>query len=356
MEKFRIAFTSAFFAVDGTQAFKGYDISPLKAVRNLEIKVLRPVSVIAAEELADVDVLVTSTGEAKIKSESLARSDRLALIARAGAGYDDVDIAACTANHVAVAVASDAVRRPTAVAALTLILAITTRLLPKHHITLKGPKDWAQLPNFLSMDLSGKTLGLVGFGSIGREVARLVSPLGMRIIVHDPAVMPETAAAAGVDLVGFEALLKEADVVSLHVPLSNVTHHLVGGQQLSLMKPTAFLVNTARGGVIDQPALVECLKSRQIAGAGLDVLEKEPPDEDDPLLKLDNVVLSAHALNWTDNLEARLAETNMKAAMAVLGGRDPDGVVNLEVLKTDMWRQKLSRLRANGLETLECPV
>jgi phosphoglycerate dehydrogenase-like enzyme len=345
MDKLRVAFTSVFFRPDGTSAFKGYDISPLKSMRNVEIKVLQPASVVHADELIDVDVLVTSTGETKIKSESLSGGGRLALIARAGAGYDDVDISACTSNHVAVAIASDAVRRPTAVAALTLILAVATRLIPKHHITLKGPKDWARLANFLSVDLTGKTLGLVGLGSIGREVARLVSPLEMRIIAHDPVVTPESAAAVGAQLVSFEALLEGADIVSLHVPLSDATHHLMGAQRLNLMKPTAFLINTSRGRVVDQKALTECLKARRIAGAGLDVLEKEPPDEDDPLLQLDNVVLSAHALNWTDTLDARLAETNIRAILALTEQRDPSGVVNTEVLKSAIWRQKLSRLR-----------
>ena len=346
MDKLRIAFTSALIRPDGSPAFRGYDISPLESDRNVEIKVLRPAGIINADELADVDVLITSTGETKIKSGSLTRSGRLALIARAGAGYDDVDISACTANHVAVAIASEAVRRPTAVGALALMLAVTTRLIPKHHITLKGPKDWARLSEYQSIDLRGKTLGLVGLGSIGSEVARLVSPLGMRIIAHDPAAKPEAAAALGAQLIAFEALLKEADIVSLHVPLSDATRHLMDARHLGLLKPTAFLINTSRGGVVDQQALTECLRAKRIAGAGLDVFEKEPPDEDDPLLKLDNVVLSAHALNWTDNLASKLAETNIKAALAVAEGREPEGVVNREVVKSKIWRDKLSRLRA----------
>ena len=346
MDKLRVAFTSAFFRPDGTPAFKGYDISPLRSVRNLEIKILRPSDAIAADDLADVDVLVTSTGETKITGESLGRSDRLALIARAGAGYDDVDIAACTSNNVAVAIASDAVRRPTAVAALTLMLAVTTRLIPKHHITLKGSKDWARLQEYQSTDLREKTLGLVGLGSIGSEVARLVSPLGMRIIAHDPAVTPQAAAAVGAELVSFDSLLKDADIVSLHVPLADATRNLMNAQRFGLMKPTAFLINTSRGRVVDQKALAECLRTKRIAGAGLDVLEKEPPDDNDPILSLDNVVLSAHALNWTDNLDAKLAETNIGTIRSLIQQRDPSGVVNGEVLRSTVWRKKLSRLHA----------
>lgn len=172
---------------------------------------MRPAGVISANELVDVDVLVTSAGETKITSESLPKSGRLALTARAGAGYDDMDILAYTSNHVAVAIASDAARRPTAVAALTLILAVATRLILKHFIALKGPEDWARSPHFLNADLTGKTLGLVGLGSIGREEASLVSPLEMRIIVHDPYAKLESAAAADAQLVSFEALLKKVD-------------------------------------------------------------------------------------------------------------------------------------------------
>jgi D-3-phosphoglycerate dehydrogenase len=346
MDKIRVAFTSALFRPDGTPTFKGYDISPLRSIRNLEIKILRPSSLIPAGELADVDVLVTSTGETKITGESLVRNDRLALIARAGAGYDDVDIDACTSSHVAVAIASDAVRRPTAVAALTLMLAATTRLIPKHHITLNGSKDWALLQGYQSIDLRGKTLGLVGLGSIGSEVARLVSPLGMRIIAHDPAINRERAEAVGAQLVSLEDLLKDADIVSLHVPLGDKTRHLMDAQRLSLMKQTAFLINTSRGRVVDQKALTECLRMKKIAGAGLDVLEKEPPDDNDPLLKLDNVVLSAHALNWTDNLDSKLAETNIEAILSLIQQRNPSGVVNGEVLRSAVWRQKLSRLHS----------
>ena len=200
------------------------------------------------------------------------------------------------------------------------------------------------MQEYQSTDLREKTLGLVGLGSIGSEVARLVSPLGMRIIAHDPAVKPQAAAAMGAELVSLGALLKDADIVSLHVPLADATLNLMNAQRFGLMKPTAFLINTSRGRVVDQKALVECLRAKRIAGAGLDVLEKEPPDDNDPILRLDNVVLSAHALNWTDNLDSKLAETNIGAILNLIQQRDPSGVVNGEVLRSAVWRRKLSQL------------
>jgi len=346
MDKLHVAFTSAFLRPDGSPAFDGYDISALKARQGVDIRYLPLLSRIGAAELMDVDVLITSTGEARIDCSGLPADGRLALIARAGAGYDDVDMSSCAASHVAVAIASEAVRRPTAVAALTLMLAVATRLIDKHRITLQAAREWSRLPDYLSSDLTGKTLGIVGLGSIGGELARLVAPLQMRLIAHDPYVKPEIASALGVALVGLEDLLRQADVVSLHVPLTEANHHLMNAERLALMKPTAFLINTARGKVVDQRALTECLRERRIARAGLDVFEKEPPDADDPLLKLDNVVFSAHALNWTDSLNARLAETNLKAVFAVAEGMVPSGVVNTEVLKSKGWLAKLSRLRA----------
>jgi phosphoglycerate dehydrogenase-like enzyme len=344
MDKLRVAFTHVFFHPDGSPAWPGYDIAPLKAHRRIEIKVLQQTPLLAAGDLAGVDVLVTSTGETKVSRESLADSRRLTLIARAGAGYDDVDISACTEKQIAVANASEAVRRPTAVATLALILAATTRLIQKHRVTRAGPRDWWRLPELLSIDLEGRILGLVGLGSIGSEVARLVAPLGMRIIAHDPLAAPEAAARLGVRLVDLETLLREADVVSLHVTLNETSRHLINAERLQLMKPTAFLINAARGKVVDQKALTECLRSGKIAGAGLDVLEQEPPAADDPLLQLDNVVLSAHALAWTDTLDGRLAATNTEAILALAQGREPAGVVNGEVLKSPAWRRKLARL------------
>jgi phosphoglycerate dehydrogenase-like enzyme len=344
MHKLRVAFTHVFFGPDGNPSWPDYDIGPLREHRRIETRVLPRAPVVRASDLADIDVLVTSTGETKVSGDSLAGNGRLALIARAGAGYDDVDIGACTAAHVAVAIASDAVRRPTAVATVALLLAATTRLIQKHKVTLAGPRDWSGLPELRSADLEGKTLGLVGFGSIGSEVARLIAPFGMEILAHDPMVTAEAAARLGVRLVDLDTLLRVSDVVSLHVTLNDSTRHLMNAERLRLMKPTAFLINASRGKVVDQQALTECLRSRRIAGAGLDVLDEEPPSSDDPLLKLDNVVFSAHALAWTDRLDGRLADTNIKAILALTEGREPAGVVNREVMKSAAWRHKLERL------------
>src|SRR5262245_62720892 len=152
----------------------------------------------------------------------------------------------------------------------------------------------------MGMGLTGRTLGVFGLGNIGREVFALAAPFGMRHLAHDPYADPAGAAAAGAELVGLEALLRESDFVCLCCALTPATRHLIDARRLALMKPTAYLVNVARGPVVDQAALTEALRQGRLQGAGLDVFEREPIDPADPLLRLDNVILAPHALCWTD--------------------------------------------------------
>jgi phosphoglycerate dehydrogenase-like enzyme len=301
---------------------------------------------VAAEELAGADILVSTPMEAAISRESFPADDRLVAVLRLGVGYEDVDVAACTANDVALVIPPEAVRRPTAVAALTLMLAVTTRLLDKHKLSLEGPGAWPRRPQLRGFGLTGRTLGLVGVGNIGGELARLVQPLDIRVIAHDPFIDAGAAERLGVRLTDLDTLLREADVVSLHCPLRPETRGLINGKKLALMKPTAFLINTSRGPVVDQRDLIEALRNRRIAGAGLDVFDREPLEAGDPLTKLDNVVLSAHALNWTDQLEDLFSGAIADSLLAIMGGREPRVVVNREVLTSDRWRRKLAALGA----------
>jgi phosphoglycerate dehydrogenase-like enzyme len=149
----------------------------------------------------------------------------------------------------------------------------------------------------------------------------------------------------GIELMSLEDLFRQTDVLSISVPLSPQTHHIVNAERIALMKPTAYLINTARGPIVDQSALTEALQERRIAGAGLDVLEKEPPDADDPILKLDNVILAPHALCWTDQCFAGNGAADVKAVLEVQHGRVPRGVVNREVLESPVWKQRLESNR-----------
>jgi D-3-phosphoglycerate dehydrogenase len=168
----------------------------------------------------------------------------------------------------------------------------------------------------------------------------------MKLIAHDPYADRKLAAELGVELVELQEVFRRSDVVSVSCPLSPDTHHLVNAERLALMKPTAYFINTARGPIVDQAALTKVLQDRRIAGAGLDVLEQEPPDPDDPILKLDNVILAPHALCWTDQCFSGNGAADIRAVIDVQHGREPRVVVNKSVLATDAWKRRMAEFRA----------
>jgi phosphoglycerate dehydrogenase-like enzyme len=271
---------------------------------------------------------------------------RLAIIARYGVGYDMIDLAAATAAGVAVTITPDGVRRPVAVAEVTLILALTHRLMLKDRLVRAG--RWEGKAGVPGLGLIGRTLGSLGVGNIGAELFRLMRPFEMRHIAHDPYVRPETAAELGVTLVDFETLLRESDVLCVNCPLTPETRGIIGARALALMKPTAYLVNTARGPIVDQPALTAALREGRLAGAGLDVFEREPLPADDPITRLDNVILAPHALAWTDQLYRGNAASAARTLIAVARGEEPAVVVNREVLSRPGWQAKLAAYRAGS--------
>ena len=247
-----------------------------------------------AEQLEDFDALILLIH--RFDSASVPRSGRLAVVARFGVGYDTVDVQACTDAGIALVITPDGVRRPVAVSVITFMLALTGKLLTKDALTRKGPDGFNKRSEHMGVGLVGRTLGSLGIGNIGAEVFRMAKPFDMKFIAHDPFADRKVAAELGIELVGLEDLFRRADVLSVSCPLTRETHHIVNAERLALMKPTAYLINTARGPIVDQKALTKVLQERRIAGAGLDVLEQEPPDADDPILKLDNVILAPHAL------------------------------------------------------------
>ena len=174
----------------------------------------------------------------------------------------------------------------------------------------------------------------------------MLKPFDMKLIAHDPYADAETAAELGVELVSLEEVFRRSDIVSVSCPLTPETRHLVNADRLAWMKPTAYLINTARGPIVDQKALTKTLQERRIAGAGLDVLEQEPPDPDDPILRLDNVILAPHALCWTDQCFAGNGAADVRAVLDVQHGRVPHLVVNKEVLGAAAWRDRLSKFRS----------
>jgi phosphoglycerate dehydrogenase-like enzyme len=346
MAKFRVALSGDFVKADGSPTFPMFDLSPLRDERNVEVDYVAPVDgAMPAAGLAAYDALILLTP--KFNRSSVPADGRLAIVARFGVGYDSVDVEACTAAGIALAITPDGVRRPVAAAILTFILALAGKVMIKDQLTRQGPAGFAKKTDHMGVGLVGRTLGSVGIGNIGAEMFRLCKPLDMKFIAHDPFADRKTADALGVSLVDLETVFRESDFLAINCPLMPETTHLVNAQRLALMKPTAYFINTARGPIVDQKALTKVLQERRIAGAGLDVLDPEPPAADDPILKLDNVILAPHALCWTDQCFAGIGASDVKAVLDVMHGRDPVGIVNRAVLSTPTWRRRLDGYRAS---------
>ncbi|GBD10491.1 Glycerate dehydrogenase [bacterium HR23] len=254
---------------------------------------------------------------------------RCKVLVRTGVGVDTVDVPSATAAGVAVVNVPDLWTREVATHALALLLALVRKL--KALDTAVRENRWRSALEPPVHHLYGQTLGIVGLGRIGRAFARRAKGFEFRIIACDPYIPRSVFEEEGVEPVSFHDLLRQSDFVSIHTPLTPETRHMFNEATLRLMKPTAILVNTARGGVIDEKALVRALQEKWIAGAGLDVLEQEPPDPHNPLLKMENVLLSPHAAYYSDRAVAGLPRRCAEEVVRVLQGRMPLHLVNPEV-------------------------
>jgi phosphoglycerate dehydrogenase-like enzyme len=326
---FRLACTRNLFDEGGAPAFDfGLDI--LAGRSDIRWEALRhDTRELTADDLAPYDALLIEE-PTRLTRASLAGADRLRVVARFGVGYDNVDVPACTDRGVVVTLTPDGVRRPMATAAITLVLALSQHLLHRERLTREG--RWSDRGRFSGIGLRERTIGLVGFGNIGHEFAALIRPFDMRILVSDPYVEAEDAASSGCTLTSLEALLQESDFVVVLCALTEATRHLIDRERLRLMKPSAFLVNVARGPIVDQDALVEALTANRIQGAGLDVFETEPIPAGDPLLELENVIVTGHSLGWTDQCLRDCGLSALQSVIDVAEGRVPAHVLNRAVL------------------------
>ena len=340
MEKFRVALSGDFRRPDGDLAYPDFDLSPLEADPNIEYVFIDTDREIGPEQIKDFDALILLAP--KFTRKSVHPIQRLAVVARFGVGYDKVDVKACTQAGIALVITPDGVRRPVAVAIITMILTLTTKLMIKDKLTRQGPEGFKIKSAYMGVGLVGKTLGSIGVGNIGTEMFRLAKPFDMNFMGNDPYIDPSGPMSLGIKMVDLDTLFRETDILTVNCPLTDETRHLVNAERLALMKPTAYLINTARGPIVDQEALLEVLSQHRIAGAGLDVFEKEPPAMDDPILKLDNVILAPHALAWTDQGFAGIGASDIKAVLDVMHGREPVKIVNREILNHEEWRHKLA--------------
>lgn len=289
---------------------------------------------IPADELARIcrdDVIEGILSSATpVNSHVVGQASRLRVVSQLGKGYDNVDVAACTARRILVTNVIGAPEESTADIAFALILSAARRIVEGDRYVREGQwKSW-MWKLLWGFDVHGKTIGLLGFGTIGQAVARRASGFSMRILYHARRrVSAEIERDLKAEYSDAETLIRESDFVSLHTPLTPETRHLISARELAWMKPTAFLVNTARGPVVDEEALVEALKAGRIAGAALDVFEHEPGVHPE-LIKMPNVVLLPHLGSATAETRARMARLASENLLAALDGRRPANLVNPE--------------------------
>jgi D-3-phosphoglycerate dehydrogenase len=287
-----------------------------------------PAAILAA--MPEATAIIVRT--ARITPEMLAAAPRLRIVSRHGVGWDNVPIERLNARRIPLAVSATANKIAVAEQAIRMMLELAKR--GREHDRAVRQGDWAFRNRLAAIELHGKTLLVLGFGRVGREVAARARAFGMRILVHDPYIDPARLEAEGHAAASpLEAALPEADIVTLHLPLTGGTRHLIDAAALARLRPEAILINTARGGLVDEAALAAALREGRLRGAGIDVFEQEPPPGDHPLLALDNVLLSPHSAGVSREAAVRMAIESCDNVIAALAGRlDPEAVVNREVL------------------------
>jgi len=281
------------------------------------------------EATKDADAILT--GGAQMTRRVMEALPKCKVIIRYGVGYDTIDVDAATDNNIIVVNIPDSCLEEVSNHAITLLLACAKKLAFLNDGTKQG--RWAECKRAQApmVSIHGQTLGLVSCGNIGRVTGRKAQCFSLRVLGYDPYVDKSLAKEYGITLVSLPELLKESDFVSVHTLLNKETWHLMGEKEFRQMKPTAYFINTSRGPVVDEPALIKALQEKWIGGAGLDVFEKEPIDPDNPLLKMDNVVVTPHSAGYSDVQIVWLRTSVGQEAARVLSGRWPKNVVNKSV-------------------------
>ncbi len=338
--KFKVGITRDVLDSRGEPSFGRAALAVLDGADDIEWEYLpEKVGEITPELAARYDAIYVNTP--RVPATAVARADcRLRVVARHGVGYDSVDVAAMTRAGVLVTNTPWAMPRPVATIALTFLLALAGKMVQKDRLTRTG--RWIERMDNMGLGLTGRTLGVVGAGRIGKELLRMASVFDLKLLAADPNVNDVELAYIGARKVELPALMRESDFVVVCALLDERTRHLVGAEQFALMKPAAYFINVARGPIVDEAALIAALQAGKIAGAATDVFEQEPVAPDNPLLAMDNVIVTPHSLCWTDECFHNMASTGLKSIVDVLHGSLPEFLVNREVLaheRVRAWHQ-----------------
>jgi len=309
--------------------------SGIKLLKSQNVEVVElshPSRDTVAKEISQVDGIIVRTFP--ISAELIEGCPSLRVIGRYGVGVDNVDIPKATEQRIPVVYAPVANTQTVAEHTLALMLGLAKQLVNTDTSLRKG--DWAIRDKNVSIDLEGKTLGLIGLGQIGSAVARMaLTAFGMTVLAYDPFISYDKYDKPPVQGISFtkslDELLKGSDFVSIHVPSTKQTEHMIGKEELAMMKSGSFLINTSRGNIVDEEALALALRQGQIAGAGLDVFETEPPKPNNPLFQLPNVIVTPHMAGMTKESVVRISTTVAQGVLDVLQGRRPQYVFNPKV-------------------------
>jgi D-3-phosphoglycerate dehydrogenase / 2-oxoglutarate reductase len=270
-----------------------------------------------AQQIADADAVIAGL-KVRLTAEVIGKLQQCKIIQTTGIGFDRIDVEAATAASIPVVNVPDVFTEEVADQAFALLLAVNRKVVYCHQMATSG--KWTQ------------TIALGAFGNIARAVARRAKGFNLKILAHDPFVQPEVMAEHGVEPASLERVFQESDFISAHAPHSKATHHLIDKRLFDLMKPSAIFVNTGRGPVVDEEALIEALRAGKMAGAGLDVLEREPPDPNNPLLSMPNVTVTPHVAAQSNESAVARRRRHGEEIARVLTGKRPLHPVNREVL------------------------
>ena len=339
---FRIALTADFYDESGQPRYEDLGLSVFEGHKHIEVtNFARHDLVIQPEQLAGARGVIVLTP--RVTRESLANSHELLAIGRFGVGYDSVDVSACTEANVLAMIASGAVNHSMAEATVAWMLALTHHVSVKDRLTRTG--RWHDRSGFMGCELRDRTLGVIGFGGIGRSLVRMLAGFQMKQpVVFDPFVSPGVIEENGGRAVGLDELLSTADFVSVHCPFTDSTRGMIGRRELNLMKPTAYLLNTARGGIVDESALLDALREKRIAGAALDCFDVEPVVDLDRFEGVENLLLAPHSIGWTNELFRDIGQTACQSMLDLSLGRRPIGVLNPELFEQPVFIEKWARI------------
>jgi phosphoglycerate dehydrogenase-like enzyme len=340
---FHVALTGDFYDASGAPKYADLGLGVFEGHPEIAVRSFAEHrKTIGADQLAGVNGVIVLTPS--VTRESVAESRDLLAVGRFGVGYDAVDVSACTAADVLVFITAGAVDRPVAEAVVGWMIALTHNVLVKDRLVRQG--KWDDRSRYMGRELRDRTLGVIGLGGIARKLIELLAGWGMKQpFAFDPFMKPKEAAKLGVKLVPLDELLKSSDFVSIHCPLTDRTRGLIGARELSLMNSEAYLINSARGGIVDEDALYTALKRYCIAGAALDCFADEPVTTASRFGDLENVLLAPHSIAWTNELFRDIGRAACQGMLDLSQMRRPaKGVLNPEVFDRSGFQAKWKRL------------